>query len=233
MSPSASLPSLRHVLLIHGAGGGGWEWNLWAPVLAARGLVVAAPDLQPAPAGLEGTHWPDYLDQVRTALEALPRPRAVVGASLGGLLAWVAADRAEALVLVNPLLPAPWATRLPTRDWPPRVAWHSQARLASTRRAIAEADDAAALYAFRRWRDESGAVLRAAHAGIAAPAPACPVLCLSSRTDRDVPPALVAEFAAAVGAQHRTLATAGHVDPLLGRGAAAIATEVADWLTGG
>ena len=231
MPPTLAHPPPRHVLLIHGAGGGGWEWNLWAPVLKARGFAVAAPDLQPAPAGVENTEWADYLGQVRAALDALPRPRAVVGASLGGLLAWAAADRADAAVLVNPLPPAPWARRLPARDWPARVAWHGQARLASTRRALGEADEAAALYAFRHWRDESGAVLRAAHAGIEAPAPACPVLCLTSSADQDLPPALSAEFAAAVGARHRTVASAEHVGPLLGRGAAAIATEVADWLT--
>ena len=43
MPPTLAHPPPRHVLLIHGAGGGGWEWNLWAPVLKARGFAVAAP----------------------------------------------------------------------------------------------------------------------------------------------------------------------------------------------
>ena len=43
---------LRHAaVLVHGAGGGGWEWAAWARVFAAAGLSVAAPDLRAAPAG--------------------------------------------------------------------------------------------------------------------------------------------------------------------------------------
>lgn len=40
------------VLLIHGAGGGGWEWRAWARVLRERGCQVHAPDLAPGPDGL-------------------------------------------------------------------------------------------------------------------------------------------------------------------------------------
>ncbi len=219
------------VLLLHGAGAGGWEWALWRAVLEARGLRTQAPDLQPAAAGLEATVWADYLAQARAALAALPRPRAVVGASLGGLLAWCCADLAEAAILVNPIPPAPWSAQLPQRAWPARVPWGQQARLASTRAALADADDeAAVLYALRRWRDESGAVLAQAHAGIAAPAPAAAVLCIASARDEDIDPALTAAFAAAVGASLWTAPSPSHVGPLLGREAAATAARAADWL---
>ena len=66
---------------------------------------------------------------------------------------------------------------------------------AGTRRAIPEADAAAALFAFRRWRDESGAVLREARCGIAVPRPACPMLCVVSAHDGDVPPAITRAMA--------------------------------------
>ena len=66
---------------------------------------------------------------------------------------------------------------------------------ASTRRALPDADDATALFAFRHWRDESGAVLREAQAGIEVAAPRCPVLCIASAQDEDVPPALTAALA--------------------------------------
>ena len=69
---------IRHALLIHGAGAGGWEWNLWREVFAARGIDSRAPDLQPSPAGLEATTLEDYRGQTRAALAALPHPRAVV-----------------------------------------------------------------------------------------------------------------------------------------------------------
>lgn len=224
------LPAIRHALLIHGAGGGGWEWNLWREVLQARGIAVHAPDLQPAPAGLEATTLEDYRAQTRAALAALPRPRAAIGASLGGLLVWLCGDLADALVLVNPLPPAPWAGELAAREWPARVPWRREARLASTRRAMPDADEAAALYALRRWRDESGAVLRQAQVGVAAAAPACPSLCIASHGDSDVNPQTTARFAAAVGASLIAL-PGSHVGPLLGREAARAASHAADWLS--
>ena len=230
MPPERDTP-IRHVLLIHGAGGGGWEWNLWCELLRARGLAAHAPDLQPIPAGLAATGFDDYAAQVRAALEALPRPRALIGASLGGLLALHCAAAADALVLVNPLPPAPWSSRLPTRDWPALVPWRRDARLASTRRALPDADAATVLYAYRRWRDESGAVLRAAQAGVAVAAPACPTLCVASAQDEDVPPELCAELAQAWGAELLRAPSPSHVGPLLGRGAVELAGRVADWLS--
>ena len=224
-------PPIKHALLLHGAGGGGWEWNLWRGVLEAAGIRIAAPDLQPAAGGLTGTSFDDYRAQALAALQALPRPRAAVGASLGGLLALACAGEADALVLVNPLPPAPWARRLPPRDWADLVPWQRDARLASTRRALPDADDAAALFAFRRWRDESGAVLRAAAVGIEVAAPACPVLCIASAHDEDVPPELTRELAREWRADLIVAPSSSHVGPLLGRGAAAVAAQVIAWLS--
>lgn len=222
--------AVTQAVLVHGAGGGGWEWNVWRGVMRAAGIDVVAPDLQPAAGGLTATAIADYVVQVEAALLALPHPRALVGASLGGLLAMACARHAGALVLVNPLPPAPWAASLPARAWPDVVPWQQEARLASTRRALPDADDATALYAFRRWRDESGAVLREAAAGIAIARPACPVLCLASDADDDVPAALTTALAAAWDAECWP-APGSHVGPLLGRNAAMLAGRVADWLS--
>lgn len=117
-------------LLIHGAGGGGWEWNAWRDVLRARRMQVAAPDLQPVAQGIAATGLNDYGAQMCDALDRLPRPRAVIGASLGGLLAMQLASACDALVLVNPLPPAPWNAWLPARHWLPAVRWRGDARLA-------------------------------------------------------------------------------------------------------
>ncbi|HJW46328.1 MAG TPA: alpha/beta fold hydrolase [Lysobacter sp.] len=223
--------SIRHALLLHGAGGGGWEWNIWRGVLAAGGIEPVALDLQPAAAGLAATTLEDYLQQARAALAAVPHPRAVIGASLGGLLAMAAADAADALVLINPLPPSPWCAQLPARDWPDLVPWQRDARLASTRRAMPDADDATALFAFRHWRDESGAVLRAAQQGITVPRPACPVLCVLSTQDEDVPPTLTRELASDWKAAVLQAASLCHVGPLLGRGATAVAEQVVAWLS--
>lgn len=226
------MPSrVRHALLLHGAGGGGWEWNQWRHVLTASRIEAVTPDLQPAADGLEITTFDDYLAQARAALRVLPRPRALIGASLGGLLAMACADQADALVLVNPLPPHPGSASMPSKEWPAVVRWRSDARLASTRRALPDADDATALFAFRHWRDESGAVLREAQSGIDVAKPQCPLLCIVSAHDDDVPPEMTRALAREWGAQLLQAASSSHVGPLLGRGAPALAAQVVDWLS--
>jgi len=220
------------VLMIHGAGGGGWEWNVWRRVFAAAGHAVATPDLQAVVAGVTPTRWQGYLEQVTKDAEALPTPRVLVGASLGGLLALAAANdiACAALVLVNPLPPLPEAASLPLREASPeRIPWGRDASLAGTRRALPEAEDAACHYAFRRWRDESGAVLNTARAGIELTAPRCPLLVIASERDEDVPPTLSTAFAQRVGASWLRVA-GSHVGPLLGAQAADCAGMAVHWL---
>lgn len=224
------MTATRAALLVHGAGGGGWEWNLWRGVFEAADIAVVAPDLQPVAAGLAATGFGDYLQQVREALSVLPRPRVVVGASLGGLLALHVADAADAVVLVNPLPPAPWHSDLIARAWPDIVPWHRQARLDGTRRALPDTDEATALFAFRHWRDESGAVLRHAYAGAAVSRPACPVLFVVSNADDDVPPAIPSAMATAWASDLLQTVSSSHVGPLLDRHAAGIAAQAVEWL---
>lgn len=218
-------------LCIHGAGGGGWEWNVWREQLLAAGVDTRVLDLLPSPRGLAVTTFDDYVRQVREQLRALPCPRALIGASLGGLLAALCADEADALVLINPLPPSPWHAGLPEREWPDVIPWRREARLASTRRAMPDADDATALYAFRRWRDDSGAVLRAAYAGVPVEKPGCPVLFIASEGDEDVSPALTAAWAQGWQAELIRDSEGSHVGPLLGRQAVGMSSQVARWLS--
>lgn len=217
------------LVMVHGAGGGGWEWLSWRRLAVARGWPVRAPDLQPGPQGLAATGFHDYLGQV-----AAWRPEGrdvLVGASLGGLLALAAAAARppRALVLVCPLPPAPWSARLP--DPAPVDAvrrWSRSADLAATRAAIPDADPATALLAARRWRDESGRALRQAR-DLHPAGPDCPVLVIAASGDREVPPALLASWAHEVGFD--LLGVPGsHVGPLLGSGADAVARLALDWI---
>ncbi len=225
--------AFRSALMVHGGGGGGWEWVVWRGVFEAAGLRAEAPDLQPGPRGLAQTGFADYATQVHAALAALPRPRAIVGASLGALLAASCADGADAAVLVNPLPPAPWHAQLPRREWPDVVPWQRDARLTGTRRALPDADEATALFAFRNWRDESGLAMREAYAGVAVERPACRVLCIASMVDEDVAPALTAALAGDWNASLLRAQAVSHVGPLLGRGAPDCATQVLAWLSAG
>ncbi|HET6784080.1 MAG TPA: alpha/beta fold hydrolase [Pseudoxanthomonas sp.] len=217
-------------MLIHGAGGGAWEWNRWRGVLEAQAIATQILELQPAAQGLSATALQDYAAQVRAALQALRRPRILVGASLGGLLAAMCARKADALVLVNPLPPAPWHQRLPVRSWDPTVPWQRNAQLHSTRQAMQDADDASALWAFRHWRDESGQALSQAHAGAEVAKPDCPALFVVSRQDGDVPPEIILEWAQAWRADRLETLADSHVGPLLGRQAQVIASQTVAWL---
>lgn len=233
-------------VLVHGAGGGGWEWAVWSRVLQAHEAAVRAPDLRAAGAdggdgswrgtngaeALAATTLDDYVAQVDAEVAACPEPPVLVGASLGGLLAaCVAASRpVRALVLINALPPLPWCADLPPMGAVPDVVdWGRRASLASTRRALPDADDATCEWAWRKWRDESGAVLRAARAGRTVVRPEVPVLMLASEGDTDVPPAVSRAWAGAWSATLWSLPGASHVGPLLGRGAAAVAERVVTW----
>ncbi len=222
------------VVCVHGAGGGGWEWAIWARVLAQRGFAVIAPDLKPSLGGIERTSFADYRDQVLEWCRGAGEGAVLAGASLGGLLALAVAPavRPAALILVNPLPPAGVLAR-PLHDaWPAIVPWARTRSPASTQRAMPDADDAARLFALRRWRDESGAVLNEARDGVAVDAPRCPTLFLASEDDADIPPAAVRALAVRFSADFRSIPAASHVGPLLGRAAASVAADAAGWLAG-
>jgi len=77
--------------------------------LRKAGFKVAQPTLPghgTRPEDLRGVRWQDWLQTARQAYLALPEPRAVVGLSMGGLLAgWLAAEhKTAALVALAPAL---------------------------------------------------------------------------------------------------------------------------------
>lgn len=229
---SSNHQTLRgNALAIHGAGGGGWEWAIWQRVWQACGMTLQAPDLDPAGGDIAATTLHDYIAQMQEAAGRLHRP-VLLGASLGGLIALAIAARADAaaLVLVNPLPPLGVSPRPCGRAYVGDIVpWGRCRRLTSTQRALPNADAAAVLYALRRWRDESAAVMRAATAGHAIDIPSCPVLVIASDEDADIAPVASSALAASLGAEFWRCRQAGHVDPLLGRGAAGLAARTAAW----
>lgn len=220
------------ILCVHGAGGGGWEWSIWARVFGARGFEVVAPDLQPAAAGIAATRFADYREQVQQWSAGIGAPVVLVGASLGALLALsvVATASPLAIVLVNPLPPRDLAGSIPRRPFAAVVPWRRERSMAGTRRALPDADDAARLFAFRRWRDESGQVLDEALSGVAVPPVKCPVLVLAGDRDADVPASVSHRLAMSLSADFESIAEASHVGPLIGRGAATVAERASDWV---
>ncbi|WP_397608336.1 alpha/beta fold hydrolase [Silanimonas sp.] len=222
-------------LFLHGAGAWGGQWVIWRRLFEAEGWQVDAPDFEPAAGGLAATRFDDYVAQAVDAVEAAPVD-VLVGASLGGLLAVAAmarvaqASRPRALVLVNPLPPAPWIAAVPPfTNSSDVVPWCSEGRFASTQRALPEAGFADQQLAFRHWRDESAAVLHEAHAGLPWSDTGVPTLLIASDADEAIPPAVSGAYAQGIGASLCRV-PGGHVAPVMGPSAVRSAQAALAWL---
>ena len=219
------------VVLIHGAGGGAWEYDAWKPVLTAAGFRVVARDLMPASGGLARTTFEDYLTQVRDACRGAGHV-VLIGASMGGTLAMKAAEEVHpsALVLVNSVPPAGVSPgRNPRERYPQVVRW-ANGPISETRTAMLDSDEATIQKAWRNWRDESGAVMNALTDRIPVRKPVCPTLVVIGERDTDVQPATGMAIAAWAGADIHRYQGMSHVGPLLSRRAPEVATGVATWL---
>lgn len=228
MPPSAAPDTATFA--IHGAGGGAWEWTIWQRVWSAQRRALLAPDLRPAATGLAQTHLSDYIGQMRGELQPLQRPH-LIGASLGGLIALALANDVDAasLILVDALPPLGISPRPEGRQEPGAVIpWGSRRRFESTRRALPDADAAVWHYAFRRWRDESAAVVREAVAGFATPVPRCRVLVIAATLDEAIPAAASRRLAQHLGADFWPC-PCSHAGALLGRPAADLARRALAW----
>lgn len=219
--------ALGTVIMVHGAGGGGWEYRFWAPIFEKAGWRVVARDLVPAPGGLARTTVDDYLRQIVAWTPHRHGRLVLVGASMGGPLALAVAHRlkADAVVLVNPVPPFGMA-RKPS---PPVVRW-AHGPYKDTVDAMPDSDEATRRDAWPRWRDESGAVLNRLARGLRPLRPHCPILVVISGRDTDVAPSLSRATARRLRADVSTLPTASHVGPLLGTDAPKVAESVLRWL---
>jgi hypothetical protein len=143
------------------------------------------------------------------------------------------AEHAHALVLINPMPPAPLNIQMPVREkYPAIIPWQSKACLQSTRRALPDSDELTCLYAFRHWRNESGAAMNAAMAGIKIKQTSCAIWVLASENDEEVPCALSINLADSLNASFIKLPETSHVGPLLGRNAAQFALQTVGHLNG-
>lgn len=98
--------------MVHGAFAGGWSFEHFRQPFEAQGHRVIAPDLQghgltDSAARVVGVSMTDYAQQIAALCAAEPEPPVLVGHSLGGLVAQLAARKVElqALVLLAPSPP--------------------------------------------------------------------------------------------------------------------------------
>ena len=218
-------------VMIHGAGGGGWEYKFWQETFEQKGWEVRAPDMVPSDKGLAKTSLDDYVSQtIKAAGDA--RPVVLIGASMGGGLVLMAADKVSpsAIVLVNSTAPMavidePHATE----DVPDVIRW-ANGPLKDTEDALPDSDRETVLWAHKLWRDESGMVVRELRKGVDVKKPKCPVLVVISLDDADVKPELSRKVAAWASADSIEYAGMSHIGPLLSTRAREVATTVEAWL---
>ena len=219
--------------MVHGAGGGAWEWLIWQRVFNAAGAPTHAFDLIPNGA-LNTTHYVDYLAQVRRQIAEF-EPSVLIGASLGGLLAAEAltdeqlppqASSVRALIMAAPMLKVGVAG---TEIALPVKRWAHELDLSKTARALPDADSAAIGFAHKSWRDESASVLNSAYAGRDFPAVKRSSLMLIAEHDRDVPEAGLRTWAYTEQMDVHCVRGASHAGLLLGRSAASTAELALRW----
>jgi pimeloyl-ACP methyl ester carboxylesterase len=109
------------VIMVHGAFCGGWSLAALARPFEAEGYRVLRPDLpghaaeDPAKA-VSGLSMVDYVRAVVGLCRAQAEPPVLVGHSLGGLVAMLAASRTPVRALVALAPSAPWGTPVASLD---------------------------------------------------------------------------------------------------------------------
>lgn len=219
------------LVLIHGAGGGGWEYDLWKPILEKQGWNVVAKDLMPVPGGLKKTVFMDYVEQVRSWAPKSGK-FVLAGASMGGILALKAAETVSpaAVVLINSTVPAGVGpARASKPDSPSIVRW-ANGPLQETRDSMPDSDEKTILWAWKRWRDESGTVINTIRKGVPAQKPACPTLVILGEKDTDIPYTTGLELAKWAGADVQLYQGMSHVGPLMSTRAVEVAEAMRSWV---
>ncbi len=229
--------SLR-ALLIHGAGGGAWEWRIWQRVFNAQGITTIAVrlfDHHQSDQSVADLHYHDYL-QTAQSLYHQHRCNVLMGASLGGLLAAelsaMLAAPPQALVLVAPVPPTGLQHTSIASDSNTVKTWAHRHDLADTIAALPDVYPADQYLASQQWRDESMAVLHAISQPRTLSSTSTPSLMLVGMQDRDIDAKALYQWAA-----ERAMAVlsvpASHVGLLIGQRAAQFASLVVDWLLAG
>jgi len=213
-------------VMVHGAGGGGWEYMFWKPVFEKAGYRVVAKDLVPTKDGLAKTTFSDYVDQI--VKESGPEPAVLIGASMGGPLVLKAAERLhpKSIVLVCSAYPKGNSTAKP---YPAIVKW-ANGPWKDTVESMPDSDEKTQKLAWPKWRDESGAVLNQLSKGVNPEKPTCPTLSIIPEGDDTVSPAQQQSLAMWANADTIRFKKMSHVGPLLSKRGTEVAELVVAWL---
>jgi pimeloyl-ACP methyl ester carboxylesterase len=221
-------PSRPPVVLVHGAANSAGVWTLWQAELAQRGWSSWAVDLRghgDSPAeDLGRTAMSDYADDVATVIREMRRPPVVIGWSMGGLAAMMAAARGGVAAYVGLGPSVPTLTR--DRAMPLRAGTFDAAEYGivsadpADQPTMPDLDLEERRMALASLGLESRLARDDRKAGVVIPSLPCPALVVAGTADAIMPPRtyadlpIVAEALEAPAASHwglvlsrRTLAT--------------------------
>ena len=102
----------NHVIMVHGAFCGGWCFDKFRRPFESAGYTVAAPDLpghgSRRPDGVAGLSVRHYAQDVAQQVRACQAPPVLIGHSMGGLVALLAAVQAPVRALIMLAPSPPW-----------------------------------------------------------------------------------------------------------------------------
>lgn len=216
-------------IMIHGAGGGGWEYHYWQQPFKDAGFEVIAPDLLPTENDYAKTTFPDYLSQIQTHAKN-KKPLILIGASMGGILALKSSEslKPDLIILINSVPPKGVGPARESKEHPPIIEWEN-GPIEDTRASLPDGDEATIAWAHPQWRNESGAVLNAIRLGIEVKKPTCPVLVVIGEDDTDITAETSRAIAKWASADTFAYAKTSHIGPLMGHRRTEIASTVAAW----
>ncbi len=215
-------------IFVHGAGGGGWQWQIWARVLATHGLTPVLLTLKQRK-DVGSTRLADYRDQLQALIVGAYSNCVVIGASMGGALALdvPGGDQLAARIAINPpldtnILSQKYSQKSGIKPW-------SKGLTRSTWQSL-QSDFFSRQYAHARWRDESNAVLYdLAHWQLDS-RPDQPSLILHGANDSGCPMNAVQDLQMRFFCDALLVPEAGHLEPVLGAQALVCARRVAGWI---
>lgn len=239
------------LIMVHGAFCGGWAFERFRTPFEAAGYPCLTPDLRGRGAGqtVAGVSMADFAGDIARLIAAQPEPPVLIGHSLGGLVAQMAAAKAKvrALILLAPS--APWGVAGGSlEEAVSAVTLYALGPFwlqaitpdygAARRYSLDRLDKAARKAVFGRMAPESGRALWETLNWWLDPfmttlAPAhkikAPVLALAGERDLIHPPATVRQVAQCLGGETQVLPGMSHW--LLSEpGWEAIAGRCLDWL---
>ncbi len=226
------------ILFIHGAGGGGWEWEYWKKYFVSHGYTCYAPTLTGKKKNLAAVGIFDYVKELQILVQMIKQKPIIIGASMGGFLAQKISELepVAGIILVNSAPPKNVAIGL----WPTKkysnvddiIKWSTESTLQDTIDCMPEATKKTILWAHPKWRDESGKVIKELRSGLLINKEKISgrVLVVAGKNDVDITPQVSYEIARYYSADYYAFEGVSHVGALLGKRWKDIAGVVKTWI---